>query len=63
MTRKDYELIAKVFAKAQTSINTGKLQYTADTLIQVLVLTMGEALAKDNPRFDYARFFTACEAN
>lgn len=62
MTRKDYELIAKVFAKAQTSINTGEIQYTADTLMQTLVLMMGEALAKENPAFNYAKFFTACEA-
>jgi hypothetical protein len=27
----------------------------------MLVLTMGEALAKDNPAFDRARFFSACE--
>ncbi len=61
MTRKDYELIAGVFTKAQASIDSGKLHYTADTLMQTLVLMMGEALAKDNPRFDYARFFAACE--
>ena len=63
MTRKDYELIAKVFAKAQTSVDAGRIHYTADTLIQMLVLTMGEALAKDNPAFDRARFFSACEVN
>jgi hypothetical protein len=62
MTRKDYELIAKVFSKAQASINTGEIQYTAETLIQMLVLTMGEALATTNPAFDRARFLSACEA-
>jgi len=60
MTRKDYELIAKVFSKAQTSIDAGEIHYTAETLIQMLVLIMGEALATTNPAFDRARFLSAC---
>ena len=57
MTRKDYELIAKVFKKFP--------RYTDELAlnIEVLATELGKALEQDNPRFDRARFLDACGVN
>lgn len=59
MTKKDFELIAGVFAKAQASLDSG-FHLTADNLMQLLVLMMEEKLANTNPRFESETFLTAC---
>ena len=53
MTRKDYELIAKVFKNAQelTTERAG---------VGVTAYLLANELAQDNPRFDRARFLSAC---
>lgn len=58
MTRKDYELIAKVIANSQGLTRGG--------IMDTLATRMAEALQADNPRFNPARFLSACgvkEAN
>lgn len=65
MTRKDYELIAKAISKA-TRIEkdedaTGKVVSYLYTDWTGLVADLGEALKKDNPRFNEYIFFDACE--
>ena len=61
MTRKDYQLIADVLASFSKGISLddkkGWAEYSA------LCQMMSGELAKDNPRFDASRFFTACEVN
>ena len=52
MTRKDYVLIADVIANSQGLTRGGIM----DTLAQ----RMADALQGDNPRFDRARFLSAC---
>jgi hypothetical protein len=49
MTKKDFELIAKVFAEFHCSVSK-------DTLVKAL----SEALSRENPRFDSGRFLVAC---
>lgn len=61
MTRKDYVLIAAAFAAARQDIYN-KESDTADLLdgVNYAVDWISEALAKENPRFDVARFRHAC---
>lgn len=49
MTKKDYELIAGVLANS--GVNEGSVERIA--------LLLASELAKDNPRFDRARFLKA----
>ncbi len=53
MTRKDYELIAQAIADVW-----------CDAVAQKdIAESLAEALAGDNPRFDRARFLSACGVN
>lgn len=54
MTRKDYQLIAQVFA------NVGEIVELSETIGADLARNLAEALQADNPRFDRARFLEAC---
>ena len=54
MTRKDYQLIADVFA------NFGKMIELEETIGADLARNLADALQADNPRFDRDRFLTAC---
>jgi len=49
MTRKDYQMIAEVFARS-----------AGDDLAKILAENLADKLEIDNPRFDRARFLTAC---
>lgn len=49
MTKKDYELIARVFAGLPAKVSRHRA-----------VIEMGIALATDNPRFDGWKFYDAC---
>lgn len=51
MTRKDYKLIAEVIAVSWF----GSAELKAD-----LVNNLADKLEQDNPRFDRAKFLTAC---
>ena len=55
MTRKDYVMIADVIKNLDECIDS----YGLDVLVE----NMSDALAKDNPRFDRARFLAACGVN
>jgi len=56
MTRKSYEVIASVIRRHRSEdtsgVSSGTLSMVADSLALVF--------QADNPRFDRARFFTAC---
>jgi hypothetical protein len=54
MTRKDYQLIAQVFA------NVGEMVELSETIGADLARNLADALQTDNPRFDRARFLEAC---
>ena len=54
MTRKDYQIIAQVFA------NVGEMVELSETIGADLARNLAEALQADNPRFDRARFLEAC---
>ncbi len=55
MTRKDYKLIAHALAVASDGMSNPS--YTQ------IVAVLATALQSDNPRFDRARFYTACGIN
>jgi hypothetical protein len=57
MTRKDYQLIAEVFA------NFGKIIILEETIGVDIARDLADALQADNPRFDRARFLAACGVN
>lgn len=52
MTRKDYVIIADVIKNLDECIDSYALEALADN--------MADALQGDNPRFDRARFLSAC---
>lgn len=54
MTRKDYQLIAEVFA------NFGKMVELEETIGADIARVLADALQGDNPRFDRERFLIAC---
>ena len=51
MTRKDYVLIAR---------NIEQAYYLDDTQRNTIAQDLADSLSMDNPRFDRARFLTAC---
>lgn len=61
MTRKDYVLLADVINTARKVVIVGE----GTTLVSVahLANTLATELEIDNPRFDRARFLTACGVN
>lgn len=54
MTRKDYVLIAEVFA------NFGQMIELEETIGADIARNLADAFGADNPRFDRARFLDAC---
>lgn len=54
MTRKDYVLIAEVFA------NLGQMIELKETIGADIARDLANVFALENPRFDRARFLTAC---
>ena len=57
MTRKDYVLIADTLANLMSDFNNGGEDSVSLSLVAEELAT---ALETDNPRFDRARFLTAC---
>ena len=53
MTRKDYILLAKAIGGSRFVVQPNKYQWLTT------VDAVGDALAKDNPRFDRGRFVAA----
>jgi len=69
MTRKDYVLIASSFARVlereseQDRLNNKHGVHTTYAGgVRLSIREMAYALASDNPKFDYVRFFEACGA-
>lgn len=61
MTRRDYELIAGVFATTEAVCARSAWDAVWRDRTRV-ANAMADALAADNPRFDRARFLAACGA-
>jgi hypothetical protein len=64
MTRKDYILLAAAFADALESYPIGDIterNYGAREALQFTARRLSYVLADENPRFDRAKFLTACE--
>lgn len=55
MTKKDYELIARVFFNHKK-----RYGFSYDALLDELIVNLAEALKSDNTRFDTKRFIDAC---
>lgn len=60
MTKKDYELIARVLKVCKPS-ETEQEMSTAEAKWRHLVSELGFALQRENPRFDRQKFFKASE--
>jgi hypothetical protein len=61
MTRKDYELIAKSLWLVYNPDSLASRERAAyDEGVKVTILTLADALASDNSRFDRDRFLKAC---
>ena len=58
MTRKDYKLIAEALRVANGSITVAP--YDAETAISLVAHLLADCLEKENPRFNRARFLSAC---
>lgn len=59
MTRKDYELIAKAIKRANENWEGFEEEYPAVVIAGISAM-LATQLEQDNPRFDRARFLTAC---
>ena len=60
MTKKDYELIAGVMARLSADFNNGG----EDTVsLSLVAQELADVLSTTNPRFDRARFLSACGVN
>jgi hypothetical protein len=57
MTRKDYVMIAEIFKSNREEFIKGEDGYT---VIEIMAHQIANGLQADNPRFDRARFLTAC---
>ena len=60
MTRKDYVMIADILRNNREDFIEGEDGFT---VIEIIANQMASALQADNPRFDRARFLTACGVN
>jgi hypothetical protein len=60
MTRKDYELIAKVLKGARDYEEQNPINKPNFFIVEAVAKTLSEVLATENPRFDRARFLSAC---
>jgi hypothetical protein len=61
MTRKDYELIAAAIRMQVDSLREGQPSTTLSLIaVQECAVKIAGALMRENQRFDYTRFLTAC---
>lgn len=58
MTKKDYELIAKVFAELSADFTTS---WTDTVSLSLVAQELASALANTNARFNRETFLNACE--
>ena len=59
MTRKDYELIAEIIRVAMYTTNKYN-EEQGKSWVEHIALEFSDSLRSTNPRFDRARFLTAC---
>jgi hypothetical protein len=59
MTRKNFEMIAAVFAK-QLDIHRAFSEPIGEAAVTDTARAMADQLQRENPRFDRHRFLTAC---
>jgi len=57
MTRKDYVMIANIFALNRADFEEGEDGYS---LLDIMSKQIATELQNDNPNFDRARFLKAC---
>lgn len=60
MTKKDYELIAKVFNKNITDKSTICIKNNVPIVATAMARQFADVLVSTNPLFDKQRFLTAC---
>lgn len=60
MTRKDFELIARTIAALHDEMSALEYEPVGTGTVRLAALKLAEALATTNPRFDRARFLSAC---
>lgn len=62
MTKKDYELIARIFHKNITSNHPKEteVRFRATTISKAMAQQFADVLATNNPRFDRTKFLKAC---
>jgi hypothetical protein len=65
MTKKDYQLIAEAIKQINESIHYSKntkidSRLVTTVLDHLVYETLGQALKKDNPNFNYVKFYEAC---
>ena len=65
MTRKDYELIAQALKSGYMAMPRNPMGSENNSYDQYIVIVrhLGNALLKDNPRFDKIKFYDACGAS
>lgn len=59
MTRKDYVAIAAAIHRTGMAITIGPRK-SAEYALKLAATDIAATMAQDNPRFDRARFLTAC---
>lgn len=60
MTKKDYELIARIFNKNIHDTHPKNVRLNVKMVAGAMAQQFADVLAKDNPRFDAEKFLTAC---
>jgi hypothetical protein len=60
MTKKDYELIAKVVREMEDKYDGN--DWTVNGTIFLYAKNLGMALSAENPKFDFDKFMKACGA-
>lgn len=62
MTKKDYELIAKIFNKNinDTTNYMTEVKYTGQQISKAMAMQFADVLKMHNDKFDTKRFLTAC---
>lgn len=60
MTKKDYELIARIFAKNMGEKATEGRTLPVKTVVEATARQFADVLSRENTRFDKDKFLKAC---
>lgn len=63
MTKKDYELIAKIFSKNIHTDNARELRHNVPVVAKAMSMQFADVLQRENPKFDKVKFLQACGIN